>query len=237
MTRHIDESMLHDLAEGLLSPGEARDIRGHLDSCDACRHTYEELRDLLRSMADLPKEAEPSRDLWPQIAWRMEGLERSGAPGGSDGDLQIPGASSPRRRPRRFSLSAWQLAAASVALMVLSGAAVWAVLSGGTTVQTGPAGQVPGTAQFVSWEESYGGYDEAVADLESFLEQGRELLDPQTVGVLEENLRTIDEAIQEARQALAQDPASDILQRFLADHLRKKVDLLRQAAGAVHAVT
>jgi hypothetical protein len=121
--------------------------------------------------------------------------------------------------------------------MVISGGTVWAVLSSrgappapGFVVGEGPA-------QLVAWEEAYTGYDQAVSDLESVLERGRELLDPETIRVLEENLRSIDEAIQEASEALTRDPASPMLQRFLADNMRKKVDLLRQAAGAVYSTT
>jgi hypothetical protein len=239
MTRHIDEGLLHDLAEGLLDPGQEADVRGHLEVCAECRHTFDGIQDLVSSLAHLPQEAEPSRDLWPQIAWRMEGSEKQ-----RDEKVQTVSASNERRirqsrapaRARRFSLSAWQLAAASIALILISGVSVWAILSGRVDGPAGPAMEA-GPAQFASWEEAYGGYDEAVADLESFLEQGRELLDPQTVEVLEENLRTIDAAILESREALAQDPASDILQRFLALNLRKKVDLLRQAAGAVYSIT
>lgn len=92
-------------------------------------------------------------------------------------------------------------------------------------------------AQMVGWEEAYGEYDQAVADLEAVLEKGREVLDPETIRVLEENLQSIDRAIQDAGDALMNDPASTLLQRFLADNLRKKVDLLRRAAGAVYAST
>ena len=63
------------------------------------------------------------------------------------------------------------------------------------------------------------------------------VLDPETVRVLEDNLGSIDRAIQVAVDALMSDPASPLLQRFVADNLRKKVDLLRRAAGAVYAST
>lgn len=240
MKGHIDDGVLQDFHEGLLDEEATEEIRAHLDACPECREGLAGLTGLLEGLAGLPVEAGPPRDLWPQIAWRMEGA-RSGeqAPEDAEGKAVPPERDHPGsgRGRRRVSLPAWQLLAASIALMVISGGSVWAILSG--RFDAGPA-PVPGPvspAQLVGWEEAYGGYDEAVADLEAVLEQGREVLDPETVRVLEENLQTIDQAIQDAEDALVQDPASPILQRFLVENLRKKVDLLRRAAGAVYAIT
>ena len=59
----------------------------------------------------------------------------------------------------------------------------------------------------------------------------REQLDPQTVMVIERNLQTIDQAIQQSREALDPDPANTYLNSHLADARRRKLDLLRRAAG------
>jgi len=224
MTRHIEEGELHDFREGLLNRGEEERVRDHLKGCPVCRAGLERLSSLSEDLGSLPLAAEPSRDLWPQIAWRMADSSSSSA------DLD-------KRRGRRVSMPAWQLLAASVTLMVISGATVWTFLSGSPDPVNlaDPLPQTP--AQFVGWEESYSGYDDAVADLENVLEQGRQVLDPETVKVLEESLQTIDRAIDEAGEAVSQDPASTVLRRFLADSLRKKMDLLRKAAMAVYAIT
>jgi len=241
MTRHIDDSLLQDFREGLLDPEAVEEVREHLDSCSQCREELEVLTELLDGLGDLPAEAQPSRDLWPQIAWRMESAKtRDSAPAEVDEPEAAECREPQRRRPekgRRVNLPAWQLLAASIVLIVISGGSVWAFLSGKMDAggPFGPSPQSP--TQFVGWEDAYGGYDEAVAELEAVLERGRETLDPETVRVLEENLQTIDRAIQEAGDALMQDPASTLRQRFLADNLRKKMDLLRQAAGAVYATT
>jgi len=225
MTRHIDDSNLQDFLEGLLDRETETEVREHLDSCPLCRVELEKLTGLRGDLGRLPVEAEPSRDLWPQIAWRLEETLPA--------KLFQPGPP----RGRRVSLPAWQLLAASIALMVISGGAVWAFL-GGRMDAGDPMGPVAWpSAQMVSLEDFHGGYDEAIRELETVLDRGREVLDPGTVHVLEENLQTIDQAIREAEDALVNDPASTLLQRFLADNLRKKVDLLRQAAGAVYAIT
>ncbi|MFH1763976.1 MAG: zf-HC2 domain-containing protein [Gemmatimonadota bacterium] len=241
MTRHIDDSLLQDFREGLLDPEAVVEVREHLDTCSQCRAELAALTELLEGLGGLPAEVQPPRDLWPQIAWRMETAKTLG-PGSADVEQHDAAAyrEPPRGRPRvarRVNLPAWQLLAASIALMVISGGTVWAVLSGKTDGggSLGPVPQNP--AQLATWEDAYGGYDEAVADLEAVLARGREVLDPETVLVLEENLQAIDRAIQEAGEALLQDPGSTVLQRFLAINFRKKVDLLRQAAGAVYATT
>jgi len=238
MTRHIDDSQLQDLREGLLDPEAEAEVREHLETCSQCRDELSALAELLDGLGGLPLEAQPARDLWPQIAWRMEGSQAGGSvPAEVDHPEQSDAQALEPRIGRRVNVPAWQLLAASIALIVISGSSVWAFLSGRMDpggLQS-PVQQAP--TQLVDWEETYGGYDEAVEDLESVLERGREVLDPETVRVLEENLQTIDRAIQDAEDALMQDPASTVFQRFLADSLRKKMNLLRQAAGAVYAIT
>jgi hypothetical protein len=74
-------------------------------------------------------------------------------------------------------------------------------------------------------------FDRAVADLESVLVEMRDELDPRTIVVIERNLAVIDEAIQQARAALAADPANPFLNSHLADARRKKLELLRRATS------
>lgn len=249
MTRHIDPDFMEDYLEGLLPSDAESEIRQHLAECPRCREELASLGRLLESLGKLPTEAVPARDLWPQVAWRLESASREAAPATSSGTEPAPpmeapvpsrSTSTPDRasRGRRWvSVPAWQLLAASIALMVISGGSVWAFLTLGPQGRAPTVTRLPAAGSLVGWEEAYRGYDEAVADLEDVLEQGREVLDPETVRVLEQNLQSIDEAIQEAEEALARDPSSGILRRFLAENLRRKVDLLRHAADAVYSIT
>jgi hypothetical protein len=232
--------MLQDFREGLLDSEAEAEVRRHLEDCPVCREELESFEGLQAELSELPLEADPGRDLWPQIAWRVEG-SKTHTSGPSQGDLDdgpiTAGSHRPAKSPARFSLSGWQLLAASIALAVVSGGSVWAFLNGRSGPVQGPTLSTPSSVHQVAWDEAYQVYDQAVTDLEVILDQGRELLHPETVRVLEENLSAIDLAIQEARAALDQDPSSAVLQRFLAGHLRKKVDLLRQAAGAVNTIS
>jgi len=76
-------------------------------------------------------------------------------------------------------------------------------------------------------------YAAAVADLERVLAEGRGRLDTTTVRVIEQNLAAIDRAIAEAQRALDADSANLYLNSHLAETMRRKLDLLRQAAALV----
>ena len=234
MKRHADFDTLQDLREGLLSPEESEEVRAHLEECATCREEMEALATLMNGLGELPREAQPSRDLWPQIEWRMAGEGESIRRGERSGPSGI-------KRRRQVTLQAWQLLAASITLALVSGGVVWAALSGGPGdpdfVASASASADVSSAQPVGWEAALDEYDGAVADLEEVLDLGKEVLDPETIRILEETLQAIDGAINEARAALAQDPASKVLVRLLTENLRRKVELLTRAATAVYANT
>ena len=50
---------------------------------------------------------------------------------------------------------------------------------------------------------------------------------------IEQSVASIDRAIRQARHALAQDPANEYLSRHLAETMKRKLELLRQAAAIV----
>lgn len=230
MNRHVDFDSLQDFREGILSPDVEESVRAHLLECPVCQREIEALDALMEGLGEVPLEAQPSRDLWPQIEWRL----------GSDTGSAKGASGKPLGAARRYvTLAAWQLMAASLAMAVISGGAVWVYLTG--TAQDAPrapltVGESP-VAQAVMWGVDMGDYHQAVADLEGVLDQGREVLDQETVRILEENLETIDGAIREAQEALSQDPGSKLLRRFLSENLRRKLDLLRHAATAIYANT
>lgn len=76
-------------------------------------------------------------------------------------------------------------------------------------------------------------YDQSIAELHTILAAMNDDLLPETVAAIEENLRIIDTAIEEARAALAADPASDYLRRRISIHRQTKLDVLRAATSVV----
>lgn len=204
---------LSDYLDGELPPAERAALEVHLAECAECAETLSGLRRVVtraRALEDRP----PAGDLWPAIAARIGG----------------------RRVPRRFSFSVPQLAAAGIALMAVSSAAGW-VLHPGAPVAS--PSQVPATPPLAATPArmAAGTYDAAVADLERVLAEGRGRLDTATVRVLEQNLATIDRAIAQAQRAVAADSANLYLNSHLAATMRRKLDLLRQAAALVAAVS
>ncbi len=226
---------LSDYLDGELGDAERRELEAHLEGCAECAATLEELRAVV-ARAHALEDRPPDSDLWPGIAARIE----AGRPTGGSAVEDIERARAARTggglAKRRFSFSVPQLAAAGVALMLLSSGTAWMLLGGpdgqGVTEATNGAAvsaDVP-AATFASTE-----YHVAIAELERELAANRSRLDTATVRIIEENLRKIDLAISDARRALAEDPASTYLNDYLASTMRQKLEFLQRAAAMASA--
>jgi anti-sigma factor RsiW len=218
--------LLDDYLDGELTPREERDVRRHLMQCEPCREQEAALRRLLDSAAELPEEILPGRDLWSGIAARLEPRAELRERQARDAAVVVP---LPRRRP----VPAWMRAAATVVLV--AGATLLALRlperRAAPEVEPVAAAGVAATADaaLVAFQPVEREYRAAIDDLARVLEERRGELAPQTVRVLEENLRVIDAAIEESRQALEADPASRELTRMLADAYNAKLGVLRLA--------
>jgi len=80
------------------------------------------------------------------------------------------------------------------------------------------------------WVAVQADFDRSTDELSRILATERDRLSPETVSLLERNLRIIDGAIAESRAALARDPANRELQGLWAAAARQKVELLRWVA-------
>src|SRR5439155_21942656 len=165
----------------------------------------------------------------------MRARSTTGRPPWISGRPSRPGSGWQRDRRcgrwRAVLLSVPQLAAASVVLALLSGGAAWLIGRRGT----GPTPPVQASERTPVFRNAttYPGdarFDAQVAELERALDRGRGRLDTATVRVIERNLRIIDRAIRGAQSALAADPANSYLNLHLAQEMRRKLELLRQAA-------
>jgi hypothetical protein len=118
--------------------------------------------------------------------------------------------------------------------MLLSGGMVWLARLGGDRTDLpviGAAGpdlnpRVVAPATFAASH-----YDDAIVDLQETLAEQRDRLDPETVRVLETNLKSIDTAIEQCRIALASDPMNPYLSEHLIAAKKRKLGLLRRAAA------
>lgn len=237
---HVD-SVLSAWFEGDLGPAERRAVDAHLRECLRCAALVRDIETIRHDAAKLPP-VEPSRDLWQGIAERIE------AP-----VIELK----PRQAPTP-ALRTWHMAAAAVVLMALSSGATYLLTSGqsegGATqfVVTRDTILVPrsvaapnvvppqqprpssGSAPtvLVSTQPSAPEvmYDQEISRLRVILDQRRGDLDTATVAALEKSLRAIDQAIVDAKVALAGNGQNAFLTEQLNRALEKKVSVLRRAA-------
>ncbi|MGE0042207.1 MAG: zf-HC2 domain-containing protein [Vicinamibacterales bacterium] len=201
-----------------LAPADREACAAHLATCETCRETADELAGIAAGAAALGASG-PARDLWPGIAARI-----------------VPAPARPAGRRISFSLP--ELALAATLLMAVSAGASWLAYTRGTPAPGRAEAPIQAVAESSSAPDAGvqlanfadAQYDAAVNDLERILQEERSRLDPRTVFVLERNLRAIDQAIAQARQALREDPSNTYLNSHLADARQRKLELLRRAA-------
>jgi anti-sigma factor RsiW len=215
-TDHPPFERLSELADAELPAGELAAIERHLAGCATCRRELARLRALLGRVAALPSSIEPPAGAWTTLRDTLRPQSRLVA------------------RSSRPWVREWGLrAAAAVVLIAGSSALTVMALRSRTsqqvaTVAPSPVatpGAVPAPVRAV--ERSYVG---VVDELTSTFHAQRSALAPETIATLERTLHVIDEAIAEARAALAADPRNDALLDVLSANYEQKVQLLRRAS-------
>jgi hypothetical protein len=199
---HLTDTQINDLVDESLPTHELTQALQHVNSCAQCRAEVEALRTMLHRIAQLPVAITPQRDLRSDMWAKVD-------------------------RKTLWSFR-YPLAAAAVLLIALSSAITVLVLrpAGAPEIRVTETQATP-SVDLVSLEREY---SQEVEELQRTLRQDRASLSPETVRILEENLRIIDAAIQEARTALASDPQSGMLGELLRSAYQRKVELLKQAA-------
>ena len=213
-TDHLDFARLSDYADESLAPPQRVRVQEHLAQCAICTEQLVKLRRLLGAASALPAEVTPASEQWTEIRARI---------------TQPAGSRSVARRTRWLTAPAWLLAAAAVLLIVLSSAVTTVIVrrtpdrvERGMT-QSSVASLPPGARDV----EAH--YVRTASELAEALAGQRAKLDPATVAKVEASLRVIDGAIDEARRALAGDPANLTLLDILTANYERKLELLRRA--------
>lgn len=152
-------------------------------------------------LAQLPRQVDLPRNLWPGIARQIE------------------------RRPRRHGALRW---AASLLLVPVAGMLLWIGLHGsGPPAEVASSAHPPAPAgRPVSFDEPRdAAYMATRASLERSFRERLALLDPATRAKIETSLAQIRAAHEQIRQALAAQPANPVLEHLLDSLLHDEFDL------------
>jgi anti-sigma factor RsiW len=202
--------------DGRLDEASCGELETHLAACQACRDAVDDLRQVLAAAAALPRSIAPPRDLFPEI---RSAVEARGSAGG---------------RSRSGLPGTWLALAASLVLALTAGIVGISMIDRGGVKQP-PVGKDStvtlaandAMAEFRAAEEEY---LRATQQLIELLEARGGELPPETAAVLEENLETIDQAIEQVRLALVSDPHNARNGQVLTALHRQKLQLLRKAS-------
>jgi len=228
--------LLSDYLDHDLPRGEAGALERHLVDCAECRDTLVALERVKTRAATLVDPLAPT-DLWAGIASRIGTAGTTSVQPPRIVVHELPNPHSARApRPALWSVPQWALAAAAFLAVALG--VSWVVqtrmapgLRPQEAVVTTPGVQPPsaGTeAAAASFDAT--AIESEIGQLERALDRGRDKLDPKTVKVLEENLRIIHKATEDARRALEQDPANRDLRNYFAGSVQSKLDMVKRAA-------
>ena len=211
---HPTETQLHDYVDDALDAPTAQSVHAHVRECHACGAEVDKLRALKARLAQLPRSIAPETDLRAGMWQKIDAAS-------------VVDITTVRRGPLwRFR---YRLATAAVILIVASSAlTLMVVRSGGEFGERADREDVRLVGLDTNTMERQ--YSEELHELEMVLRKSRGALAPETVRILEENLRVIDSAIREARAALVADPNSGMLIDLLRSAYERKLELLKQAA-------
>jgi len=214
MKMHVTDTELNDYVDEALAAAAVQRVDAHLRVCSECAAEAERIRSIKARLAGLPRALEPESDLRAGMWQKIDAAA-------------VVDIGAARRGPLwRFR---YHLATAAVVLIAASSALTLMVVRSRGNFGASPQRE---NLQLVGLDSRTmeRQYSEELHELELVLRKSRGALAPETVRILEENLRVIDAAIREARAALAADPQSDMLIDLLRSAYERKLELLKQAA-------
>lgn len=171
-------------------------------------------QDLLRRAADLPKQIEPERDLWPEIQAQL-----NDEIGGRSAQISD--------RARHW----WTPLALAASLLLAASIGFWAGKDGmepeSTTTQFAQSGQAQAPQRMVA-----AGLQATRQDLAVSIEDALQNLPPDAQAVVTENLAAINQALNEIGRVMNQAPEHAVDQQLLMTMYADQLTLL----GNMHRV-
>jgi len=215
---HLTEAERQCLADGTVAPDQADALASHAAVCAECAADVERLRATIRRLRG---EAVPNVELeamWPAIRERIERAKVRA----------LPASASPARRPWR---GVWIGAGTAAAVVCL--ALLLRVHPHEPPGSAPPPGSfVPNVATPTPAADSAGTSQAEIQRLLDEIELEKAMLPPATAAVADSDLRAIDQAIAELKDAIARDPNNPALRQMLAASYKQQQDLLRRLHNA-----
>jgi hypothetical protein len=238
------ERYLDDFVDDSLPAKLAAELEAHIASCPACRAAERGLRALLAEAEALEASIEPGRDLWSGIAARIAAEDAPSRKPAPKLDLVAPAKAGGKAAPKRRILSLLA-AAAALAIGIFGSLQIPSLAGSGGDARDALASRFGNGRTALAYKprpipaafkaspglaESQATFEAARAELYAALEARRDSLAPDTLKVIERNLRIIDKAAGEIEAALEKDPDNAELSSFLITTYDSEIRTLRQAA-------
>jgi len=205
------DQVLDDFVAGDVTPDERGAVTAHLESCPTCRAAAASVQRLFAQAKARLLPVEPEHDLWPGIAARI--------------DAARPARRYSARRPVLAAAAVILLAAASVVGVRLAGRPSGGAMTRAHVDRAGTA--APASYEFAQARATFA---TARRQLVAVFQSRRGMMSPQTVAVVEKNMRAIDEAVREMEAALARDPGNADLPALLVAVYGQEIDMLQGVA-------
>lgn len=209
------QAQIDGYLDGTLTESERRGLESHLKTCEECAAEVTGIRTLLDRTHDLPRSVKPARDLWPDIELKA--------------GLTPEAASRPREHHAPRLPWSWGRGLALAAALVIVAGGIFLMTLDRVPEQIPPrvaalpAGVAPTIRALDA--ESRG----ASKQLMAVLQKGPGAVGSTAVLAITENIKLLDQAVEESRAALAADPDNRKILRRLMEQYERRLTLLRRA--------
>lgn len=213
-----------EFVDGNLDATEQRRLERHVEACAACRALLADLKSIQAAAFTLER-MQPPPAVWDSLRAAV-----AAEPKPATGGRLLAWPKTARER------NVWLAAAATLLLSTLAG--IYPLLRTSNQARSGESvttidDQSLGPAQ-AALEAAAEPFDQVIRDLDEIARRDRDALDPQTAGVLQQNMQLVDKAIVETRAVLEKQPESVDAQESLFSAMQTKVALLQQTVELIN---
>jgi hypothetical protein len=217
---HLTEEERQCAADGSLSAERLGELSAHLAGCESCAADIARLQTFMTRIR-INESSSSAESLWPGIQSRIEQGKVVELP--PHPAIARTGRSARLRRHARWIVPTLSVAAASLFLTFSNRRA---------PIEPSIFAARDSQQSIIAAADSSPEYQRQVTELLNDLELRRSLLRPQTAATIDHDLRLIDQAIAELKDALARDPRNPALRQLIAMYYRQKLEFLKRLGNA-----